>query len=371
MRQAILLIDLAFGDCGKGAVVDFLTRRHHAHTVVRFNGGPQAGHNVVTPDGRHHTFSQFGSASFLPGVLTHLSRHVLVNPLNAFAEATHLRAVGVPDALERLVVHPDCLVITPFHVATNRLRELARGPNRHGSCGMGIGETVAHSLAHPDEAVHARHLSSPHTLRHKLRATRHRLHAAVNDLLPHIAANGAAEAACEDLLTFSDPSVVDRFADAALAYAARVTIGDEDWLRARMATGVTIFESAQGTLIDEDHGFHPHTTWSHTTLANAESLLAATGFDGEVVRLGLVRAYATRHGAGPFLAEDPEMTALLPDRFNPPGAWQGAIRCGPFDAVATRYALAVNPRLDFLALSHLDSLDAFSKGWPFARRYTH
>src|ERR671935_3045894 len=104
-RSAIILGGLGYGDEGKGATVDFLARTEPVHTVVRFNGGPQAGHNVVTPDGRHHTFSQFGSAAFVPGVLTYLARPVLVNPLNAFREAEHLRAVGVPDAFDRLVVH--------------------------------------------------------------------------------------------------------------------------------------------------------------------------------------------------------------------------------------------------------------------------
>ena len=369
--RAWLLVDLTYGDAAKGATVDYLARAESARTVVRFNGGPQAGHNVVTPDRRHHTFSQFGSASFLPGVLTYLSRHVLINPLNAFSEAAHLRAVGVPDALDRLVVHPDSLVITPFHVATNRLRELARGANRHGSCGMGIGETVSHSLAFPEEALRARDLSSPLALRRKLGAIRERLQAAVSDLLPPISAGDDGDGAREHLLTFSEPEVINRFVECALAYAARITYGDEGWLGTRMATGVTVFESAQGTLIDEDHGFHPHTTWSRTALANAEELLIAAGFEGEVVRLGLVRAYATRHGAGPFVTEDGALTAQLPDRFNPPGAWQGAMRCGAFDAVATRYALAVNPKLDLLSVSHLDALDGFARGWPFVRRYHH
>src|SRR5919198_6502476 len=169
MAKAWLLVDLTYGDAAKGATVDFLARREPVHTVVRFNGGPQAGHNVVTPDGRHHTFAQFGSASFVPGVLTYLSRFVLVNPLNAFREAAHLRAVGAADAFDRLVVHPDCLVITPYHVAANRLREIARGAGRHGSCGMGIGETVADSLDSPDEALRARDLGRPSVVARKLR----------------------------------------------------------------------------------------------------------------------------------------------------------------------------------------------------------
>src|SRR5436190_2071933 len=106
--RAILVVDLAFGDCGKGTVVDFLTRRCGAHTVVRFNGGPQAGHNVVTSDGRHHTFSQFGSATFLPGVRTVLSRFMLIEPYALLNEAAHVRSVGVADALDRLLIHERC-----------------------------------------------------------------------------------------------------------------------------------------------------------------------------------------------------------------------------------------------------------------------
>src|SRR4051812_30976253 len=104
-RVANLVVDLAFGDCGKGTIVDFLARRAaDGCTVIRFNGGPQAGHNVITPDGRHHTFSQFGSGSFVSGVRTILSRFMLIEPYALLKEAHHLEDVGVPDALDRLTI---------------------------------------------------------------------------------------------------------------------------------------------------------------------------------------------------------------------------------------------------------------------------
>ena len=124
-------------------------------TVVRFNGGAQAAHNVVTRDGRHHAFAQFGAGTFTPGVRTHLSRFVLLDPLALAAEATHLAIVGVPDALDRLTVDRDALLTTPYHRAANRARELARGNHRHGSCGMGIGETASYALTHPADAPRA------------------------------------------------------------------------------------------------------------------------------------------------------------------------------------------------------------------------
>jgi adenylosuccinate synthase len=95
----VIVVDLGYGDAGKGTVVDWLCSSHGGgpvHTVVRFNGGAQAGHNVVTTDGRQHTFAQFGSGTFSPRVRTHLSRFMLVDPLALAAEAGHLAALGVP-----------------------------------------------------------------------------------------------------------------------------------------------------------------------------------------------------------------------------------------------------------------------------------
>src|SRR5579884_2426180 len=98
-RRAICIADLGFGDAGKGTITDYLCRRLNAHTVVRYNGGPQAAHTVVTSDGRYHTFSQFGSGTLVPNVKTLLSRFMLINPLHMLKEERHLRELGVTDAL--------------------------------------------------------------------------------------------------------------------------------------------------------------------------------------------------------------------------------------------------------------------------------
>ena len=125
-----IVADLGYGDAGKGTVVDWLCSHGGAepvHTVVRFNGGAQAAHNVVAPDGRHHTFAQFGSGTFTPGVRTHLSRFMLVDPAALAAEAAHLGSLGIRDALDRLTVDRDALLTTPYHRAANQARERARG----------------------------------------------------------------------------------------------------------------------------------------------------------------------------------------------------------------------------------------------------
>jgi len=351
--QAILVIDLAFGDCGKGTVVDYLTRRFAAHTVVRFNGGPQAGHNVVTPDGRHHTFSQFGSGSFVPGVHTLLSRFMLIEPYALFNEAAHLAEVGVADALGRLLIDADCPVITPAHQAANRLREIARGDGAHGTCGVGAGEAMADLAANPELMLHARHLGDRALVIRKLRA-QCELKAEQCRVLAQLRNHPRASQSIE---TLNDRSWIEVAADnyAELARHAAI-IGSSEVRAALRAPGAVIFEGAQGVLLDESYGFHPHTTWSTTTLANAQALLDEAGNSHARTRLGVLRTYFTRHGRGPFVTADDALRPALPEPHNGDAGWQGRFRVGPFDAVAARYALAVAGGVDGLAVTHLDRL---------------
>jgi adenylosuccinate synthase len=346
MRHTIV-VDLGFGDAGKGTVVDHLCRVAAADgrpvaAVVRFNGGAQAAHNVVTDDGRHHTFAQFGSGT-LTGVPTHLSRYVLVDPLALAAEAAHLAALGVPDPFARLTVHGDALLTTPYHVAANRARELARGGGRHGSCGMGIGETAAFALAHPDAAPRVRDCARPARLRRLLTELRGCLEAELGPLAGPARSGG-------------ELPPVDACVEVFGQFARAVRLVDDRHLAELARVGPVVFEGAQGVLLDEWHGFHPYTTWSTTTFANAEKLLCDAGVPaGDTHRLGVVRTYTTRHGAGPLVTEDAALTAALPDRHNGNGRWQGAFRVGHFDAVAHRYAVDVAGGVDAVALTHLDA----------------
>ena len=107
-----------------------------------------------------------------------------------------------------------------------------------------------------------------------------------------------------------------------------------------------IFEGAQGVLLDEWQGFHPYTTWSTTTLANADRLLEEAGYTGARTRVGITRAYATRHGAGPLVTEEAELTRALPDPSNQFGAWQRGFRVGWLDLVMLQYALEAAGPLD-------------------------
>lgn len=331
----VIVTDLGYGDAGKGSVTDWLCSprgialrgERPAAAVVRHNGGAQAAHNVVHGS-RAHTFAQFGSGSF-HGTPTFLSRYMLLDPLALAAEAEHLAGVGVP-ALDLLTADRDALVITPYHIAANQAREKARGLGRHGSCGKGIGETARFALEHPDLALRAGDCLGPaRELRRKLEAVRENL---LGTLLP------------------AEP--VSDVADAYRAFARRVALVDgHAHLRKLLEQGPVVFEGAQGVLLDENHGFHPYTTWSATTSANAQALLAEHGEAG--YQLGVIRSYMTRHGPGPFVTEDPALD--FPEPHNAHGLWQGAFRQGHPDAVALEYAVRSNGGIDGLAVTHLDA----------------
>jgi adenylosuccinate synthase len=349
--RAFIVVDLGFGDAGKGLLTDYLVRREDARLVVRFNGGAQAGHNVVTVDGRHHTFSQLGAGSFVPGVRTHLARDVVVHPTALGVEARHLAAKGVPEPLSLCSVDPRCRVTTPFHQAANRIRELRRGDAAHGSCGVGVGETVQDSLEQPELTVRFEELLWPERARDKLVA----LAEAKRLELAHVdvGANGALRT---ELALLADRSLPDRWLAAASDIARRVRCLSDEELAAAPQT--VVFEGAQGVLLDERYGFYPHTSRSRCTFDGAQELLSQWQFRGPVERIGLLRTYAVRHGAGPFPTEDQTVSDATREPHNEHGPWQKHVRKGWLDTVLLDYAQRACGGLDALALTHLDELAA-------------
>ncbi len=347
MKEAFIVTDLGFGDAGKGATVDYLARRARTVAVVRHNGGPQAAHNVITPDGRHHTFAQFGSGSFVAGVETFLSRDMLVNPINMYPEAAHLESLGVNDIWSRVSVDGMAKVITPWHIAVNKIRETARGDARHGSCAQGIGETMADDLECPELTLRAGHISANKLPGHLDDIRRYKLDQALAISRPQNS---------DEWFKLMDSDSVSDTADQYRDWARRVRIVNEGYL-ALIADKYEqiIFEGAQGVLLDEWYGFHPHTTWSTTTPQNARDQLSEIDYQGNIKTIGVVRAYTTRHGAGPFPTEDPGLASRIPEYHNGTGEYQGSFRYGHFDAVLHRYAQQAS-RVDELVVTGLDRL---------------
>lgn len=367
MPSTSIVVDLGFGDAGKGTIVDALARRCSSPPlVVRHNGGAQAGHNVHTPDGRHHTFSQFGSATFLPGAWTLLSEHMILHPQGLLAERAHLVALGVEDPLLPLIIDERALVITPFQQATNRLREVARGGQRHGTCGIGVGETVADSLVLGADALRARDLRDRTVLRRKLSLIRERKRAEMTALFNR---RVPLDGVIGDIDVLESATVIDQTVDWFAEVGKMLKIFDQGRVEHAVRTWEhVIFEGAQGVLLDEWHGFHPHTTWSTTTTKNANEMIAVAGREGEVRRIGVVRAYATRHGHGPFPTEDAVLGEQLRDSHNADTGWQGRFRVGWFDVPLTNYALDVCGDIEEVAVTCLDRVATLPR-WTFCQAY--
>jgi len=355
-RVGHLVVDLGFGDAGKGHLVDALVRHTGARWVVRFNGGAQAGHTVVLDDGRAHTFAQLGAGSFVPGVRTFLAAPVVIHPTALAVEAGVLAQRGVGDGLARLAVDARCRIITPYHQSANRLREHARGDARHGSCGVGVGETVADSLAHPDETITMAMLRDPTAVRPMLARTRERKREALRTAIGH--GNGG------EWRTFEDVGIAETWLARASSIAASIELVDMGAPAVWGERGDVVFEGAQGVLLDERFGFHPFTSPSTCTFANADAILDAWGWSDSRRRIGVLRSFHVRHGPGPLPSETDALDVLA-EPHNVDGPWQGRFRRGWFDVVLARHAIEVCGGIDTLALTHLDAL-AHDLGWRIA-----
>jgi len=330
---AQVVLGLGFGDEGKGTIVDYLARRAPAPPlVVRWNGGPQAAHHVVTDDGRSHCFAQLGSASFVAGARTHLAAGMAVD-----LYALHVEAQVFGDGvLDRVTVDPGCVLVTPWHAILGRVREALRGAGRHGSTGRGVAEAVL------GRHLVAGQLAAGRGFDDDVRALRAALRATATDLI--------GEARCDDarelIARGDDPDLCDAFLDAAhqpLAITARPAPAEH-----------VIFESAQGALLDRDHGFFPHVTPSRITRRAAEAAARALGISGPLEVWGVLRAYHTRHGEGPFPSEDAALAARLPELHNREDGPAGRFRVGWFDAVLARHAIGFAGPIDRLAITCFD-----------------
>ena len=344
MTKAHIVIGLGYGDEGKGSWVDHLVRKYDTRYVVRFNGGAQAMHHVVMPDGRLHRFAQFGSGSLRNDTFTCLSRFMLIEPEALLEEAAQLASKGVRSPLRKQIISENAPIITPFNRLLNQIQEIGRGGSRHGSCGFGIGLTQGDVETLGDKALYVRDLKTQ-DLRQKLAWL-----AAQKIELAREALTEEAQQLFERLIHVD----LDYYINMFQRFAESVRAVSESKFLSIIRENDTVFEGAQGVLLDQQYGFFPHCTRSNCTFQNAETLLHEAGFDGQVIKIGLLRGYGTRHGAGPFMTEDTSLR--LPACHNETNTWQGSFRLGWFDAVTARYALDVVGGVDTLAITNLDRM---------------
>lgn len=320
---AQVVIGGAYGDEGKGLVTDALTaatlREGKSPIVVRFNGGAQAGHTVVTPTGARHVFHHLGSGS-LAGAPTHLAQRFVVHPMLFAQERAALEKLG---ANTTVTVDPRARLTLPFDVMINQAIERQRGDARHGSCGVGFGETCQRN-----ESLDAQHQLTVGDLTGMSHADlEQRWDAISQGYLPHrLKALGLP---ADALGTWPRRSgLLDRFIDDCAHFLEHVVLADPEDLQ----TDAWILEGAQGLAIDEDLGAFPFVTRSKTGLPWAlEFLNQATSTDTPVTAWYLTRAYTTRHGAGPLPHETPWQPPGFEDQTNRPNAFQGTLRLAPLD----------------------------------------
>jgi adenylosuccinate synthase len=324
-RKATVVIGASFGDEGKGLAVDALAARDRDAAVIRFNGGAQAGHTVVTEDGRRHVFSHIGAGAFA-GAVTFLSRFFVVQPAIFAREAAELGEIGLTPCV---CIDPDAQVTTPFDVLVNQWAEEARGGGRHGSVGVGFGETIERAgRGHP---LAMRDLGDDRTITEILTRIR-------EAWLPVRLAKLGVPLTEERRNAAADPAVMRRYMGQIDILRRRATPAPIDAVLMRRNI---VFEGAQGLLLDMDRGLKfPCVTRSNTGLRNVLTLAADAGIEHLDV-VYMTRAYLTRHGAGPLPNEAPRLAfADIVDRTNLPNPWQGTLRFAPLDLDFLRTTIA-------------------------------
>jgi adenylosuccinate synthase len=337
MAKNIVIIGTQWGDEGKGKVVDWLTER--AAGVVRFQGGHNAGHTLVI-GGRKQVLRLIPSGMLRPGVRCYIGNGVVLSPQALLQEIDELEAAGV-DASSRLRVSNACTLILPYHVALDRAREAKRGDAKIGTTGRGIGPAYEDKVAR--RALRAADLLAPERFRARVAEVLD-LH---NFVLKHYLG--------------AEPLDATQVADEALALAPRLApmltdVPDE--LAAAMAGGQSLlFEGAQGALLDVDHGTYPYVT-SSNCVAGAAAAGAGVAPSSLHYVLGIVKAYTTRVGSGPFPTElHDDVGRHLAQVGKEFGSVTGRPRrCGWFDAPALKRSIALNG-IGGLAVMKLDVLD--------------
>lgn len=337
----VVVIGAQWGDEGKGKIVDWLSQR--ADVIVRFQGGHNAGHTLVI-DGVTYKLSLLPSGVVRPDKLSVIGNGVVLDPWALLSEIDLLRSQGVKVSPDNVRVAENVPLILPLHRNLDKAREVAAGKARIGTTGRGIGPAYEDKVAR--RAIRLGDLADPGVVEEKIEALLFHHNALLRGL-------GMPEENGDALVT----ALLD-IAPQVLPYADTVWKTLDE---ARRAGRRILFEGAQGTMLDIDHGTYPFVTSSNTVAgqAAAGSGLGPTALD---YVLGISKAYTTRVGSGPFPTElDDDVGRLLGERGREFGTVTGrARRCGWFDAVLVRQAVKVNG-ISGIALTKLDVLDGFEQ----------
>jgi len=339
MAKNVVVVGTQWGDEGKGKIVDWLT--DHSQGVVRFQGGHNAGHTLVIK-GQKTALQLIPSGIMRPGVACYIGNGVVLSVPDLLREIDRLESLGV-EVMSRLKVSEACPVILPYHVAVDLAREVARGDAKIGTTGKGIGPAYEDKVAR--RAIRVADLLNEKRFAEKLRENL--------DYHNHV------------LVNFLNASAVDyqKTLDEALATAPRlrplVTDVSSALYDAFNAGANLLFEGAQGSMLDVDHGTYPYVTSSNCVAGNAA---AGTGVGPNMLHyvLGITKAYTTRVGSGPFPSELPTDQGVG-KHLSTVGMEFGTVtgrprRCGWFDAALLKRSVRING-VSGICLTKLDVLD--------------
>ncbi len=331
-----IIVGLQWGDEGKGKIVDYLTER--SDVVARAQGGSNAGHTVIS-GGTKYVLHLIPSGILWPDKKCVIGNGVVIDPIGLLQEIDKLRGQGVLITPENLVISEHAHLTLRYHRELDRAREKQRGANAIGTTGRGIGPTYADKIER--QGLRVTDLRDPSKLAQEIKwraeLHNHELQAAGFEKVDVDAVVAEVTEAAERLRPHIINTVV--YLNEALAAGKRV-----------------LFEGAQGSYLDIDHGTYPFVTSSNTTAGGACSGSGVSPRRIEQV-IGVAKAYTTRVGAGPFVTEDEGISDMLHDMGREFGATTGrARRCGWLDAVLLRYSVMVNG-CDSVAITNLDGLD--------------
>ena len=341
MSKNVVVVGTQWGDEGKGKIVDWLT--DHAQGVVRFQGGHNAGHTLVI-GGRKTVLHLIPSGILRAGVACYIGNGVVLSPQALLEEVDALEGAGT-DVASRLKISEACPLILAHHVALDQARETAKGAAKIGTTGRGIGPAYEDKVAR--RAIRLQDLFYRERFAAKL--------------------GEALDFHNFVLKNYFRAPVVDfhETLDASLAFAERIRpmVGDVPRLlyEAQRAGHDLLFEGAQGTLLDVDHGTYPYVT-SSNCVAGAAAAGAGVGPQSLHYVLGITKAYTTRVGSGPFPTElEDDIGRQLASRGNEFGSTTGrARRCGWFDAAALKRSIQLNG-ISGLCVTKLDVLDGMER----------
>ncbi len=341
MGKNVVVIGAQWGDEGKGKIVDWLTE--YAQGVVRYHGGHNAGHTLVI-NGKKTILRLIPSGILHPNVSVYIGNGVVVSPQALFQEIDELEKAQI-SVCPRLKISPACPLVLPYHVAIDRAREEAMGKSKIGTTGRGIGPTYEDKVAR--RALRAQDLFNPDHFSAKLEK--------VAEYHNFLLAN----------YYHTEPLPFAQVRDEMLAMAPRLTpmIADvPDLLRRAQEKGDSLlFEGAQGALLDIDHGTYPYVTSSNCLSGN---VYAGCGLSqGNIdYTLGIIKAYTTRVGTGPFPTElTDEIGQGLAERGKEFGSVTGRPRrCGWLDIALLRRSLQLNG-VNGLCITKLDVLDGMEQ----------